>query len=175
MTFKPYCLDHLKQAEDRIYSPTHEAGSRKSRRCGHMDSCIRPRRGHKAHRAITYFRVPAVSFNTGSFADTSEHRNQFDGALKEELLPSLRLDIPDFTHAVFGQISRLDELAEDVFDHVRMGKHCSTSKASVGLSGLQTQRRNLFWSGFKISRRVLRSGKSQGGGKPWGRWWASRR
>ena len=50
-----------------------------------------------------------------------------------------------------------------------MGKHCSTSKTSVGLSGLQTQRRNLYWSGFKTSRRVLRSGNWQDGGKPWDR------
>lgn len=57
------------------------------------------------------------SFITGSFADTSEHRNQVGGALKEELLPSLRLDIPDFVPAVFGQVPRLDELAEDLFDN----------------------------------------------------------
>ena len=61
------------------------------------------------------------SFNTGSFADTSEHRNQVDDALKEELLPSLRLDIPDLVHAVFGQVPRLDELAEEVFDTCREG------------------------------------------------------
>ena len=56
------------------------------------------------------------SFNTGSFADASEHRRQVDDALREELLPTLRIDVPDFIPAVFGHISRLDELAEMVFD-----------------------------------------------------------
>lgn len=67
------------------------------------------------------FQQTPWSFNTGNFADTSEHRNQVDDALKEELLPSLRLDIPDLVHAVFGQVPRLDELAEEVFDTCREG------------------------------------------------------
>ena len=68
------------------------------------------------------FQQTPWSFNTGSFADTSEHRNQVDGALKEELLPGLRLDIPDFVHAVFGQVPQLDELAEEVFDKCQDGE-----------------------------------------------------
>ncbi|KAL8764940.1 MAG: hypothetical protein Q9209_007804 [Squamulea sp. 1 TL-2023] len=64
----------------------------------------------------TSFQQTPWSFNTGSFADTSEHRNQVDGALKEELLPGLRLDIPDFVPAVFGQVPHLDKLAGEVFD-----------------------------------------------------------
>jgi len=67
------------------------------------------------------FQQTPWSFNTGSFADTSEHRNQIDDALKEELLPSLRIDIPDFIHAVFGLVPRLDELAEKVFDICKEG------------------------------------------------------
>jgi len=51
-----------------------------------------------------------------SFADASEHRKQVDDVLREELLPTLRIDIPDFIPAVFGHIPRLDELAEAVFD-----------------------------------------------------------
>lgn len=39
--------------------------------------------------------------------------------LGEELLPSLRIDIPDFIHAVVGHIPPLDELAETVFDLCR--------------------------------------------------------
>jgi len=62
------------------------------------------------------FQQTPWSFNTGSFADTSEHRNQVDGPLKEELLSGLRLDIPDFVPAVFGQVPQLDELAEELFD-----------------------------------------------------------
>ena len=68
------------------------------------------------------FQQTPWSFNTGSFADTSEHRNQVDGALKEELLPSLRLDIPDFIPAVFGQVPQLDGLAEEVLDKCQSGK-----------------------------------------------------
>jgi len=60
-------------------------------------------------------------FNTGGFEDTSEHRKQVDDALKQELLPSLRIDIPDFTDAVFGHVPRLDELAEAVFDLCQEG------------------------------------------------------
>ncbi|KAK3177888.1 hypothetical protein OEA41_000020 [Lepraria neglecta] len=56
------------------------------------------------------------SFNTGSFADASEHRKEVDNILREELLPALRIDIPDFIPAVFGHIPRLDELAGTVFD-----------------------------------------------------------
>ncbi len=62
------------------------------------------------------FQQTPWSFNTGSFADTSEHRNEVDGPLKEELLPGLRLDVPDFVPAVFGQVLQLAELAEEVFD-----------------------------------------------------------
>lgn len=68
------------------------------------------------------FQQTPWSYNTGSFADTSEHRNQVDGPLKEELLPGLRLDIPDFVPAVFGQVPQLDELAEEVFDKCQDGE-----------------------------------------------------
>jgi hypothetical protein len=61
------------------------------------------------------------SFNSSGFADTSEHRSQVDDALKEELLPSLRLDIPDLVNAIFGQVPRLDELAEEVFNTCQEG------------------------------------------------------
>lgn len=71
---------------------------------------------------ISSFQQTPWSFNTGSFADTSEHRNQVDGALKEELLPGLRLDIPDFVPAVFRQVPQLDELAEEVFDKCQDGE-----------------------------------------------------
>ena len=36
--------------------------------------------------------------------------------LRKELLPTLRIDIPDFIPAVFGHIPLLDELAQTVFD-----------------------------------------------------------
>ncbi len=76
----------------------------------------------QSHPSFTSsFQQTPWSFNTGSFADTSEHRNQVDDALKEELLPSLRIDIHDFVHAVFGLVPQLDELAEKVFDRCREG------------------------------------------------------
>lgn len=62
------------------------------------------------------FQPTPWSFNTGSFADASEHRKQVDDVLREELLPTLRIDIPDFIPTVFGHIPRLDELADTVFD-----------------------------------------------------------
>ncbi len=67
------------------------------------------------------FQQTPWSFNTGSFEDTSEHRKQVDDALKQELLPSLRIDVPDFTDAVFEHVPRLDELAEAVFDLCQEG------------------------------------------------------
>ncbi|KAL8855463.1 MAG: hypothetical protein Q9178_007896 [Gyalolechia marmorata] len=65
---------------------------------------------------MSSFQQTPWSFNTGSFADASEHRKQVDYMLREELLPTLRIDIPDFISAVLGHIPRLDELAETVFD-----------------------------------------------------------
>ncbi|KAI4223086.1 MAG: hypothetical protein L6R40_008535 [Gallowayella cf. fulva] len=71
----------------------------------------------QSHPSFTSsFQQTPWSFNTGSFADASEHRKQVDDMLREELLPTLRIDIPDFIPAVFGHIPRLDELVETVFD-----------------------------------------------------------
>ena len=61
------------------------------------------------------FRQTPWSFNTGGFEDTSEYRKQVDNPLKEELLPSLRIDIPDFVDAVFGYVPQLEDLAETIF------------------------------------------------------------
>lgn len=36
--------------------------------------------------------------------------------LREELLPNLRIGVPDFFDAVFGGVPRLQELAEAVFN-----------------------------------------------------------
>ncbi|KAL2056600.1 hypothetical protein ABVK25_002994 [Lepraria finkii] len=65
---------------------------------------------------ISSFQQTPWSFNTSSFADASEYRKQVDDVLREELLPTLRIDIPDFLDAIFGHIPQLDELAETVFD-----------------------------------------------------------
>ena len=71
----------------------------------------------QSHPSFTSsFQQTPWSFNTGSFADAFEHRKQVDDILRGELLPTLRIDIPDFIPAVFGHIPQLDELAETVFD-----------------------------------------------------------
>ena len=67
------------------------------------------------------FQQTPWSFNTSSFAHTPEHRKRVDDAVREGLLPGLRLDIPDFVHAVFGQVPRLDELAKEVSDICQQG------------------------------------------------------
>ena len=62
------------------------------------------------------------SFNTGNFVNTSEYRKQVDDALREELLPSLQLDVPDLVNAVFGQVSQLEELTKTIFDLCQDGR-----------------------------------------------------
>ena len=61
------------------------------------------------------FQQTPWSFNTGKFEDTSEYRKQVDDPLREEPLPTLRMDIPDFAEAVFGCVLQLEELAETIF------------------------------------------------------------
>ena len=46
---------------------------------------------------------------------------QVNDALKEELLPSLRLDIPDLVHTVFGRLPQPRELAKKVFQKYQNG------------------------------------------------------
>ena len=74
-----------------------------------------------SHPPLFPFQQTPFAFNTGNFVDTSELRDKVDEALKEELLPGLRLDIPDFVPAVFGQIPQLDELAEEAFNKCQDG------------------------------------------------------
>ena len=67
------------------------------------------------------FQQTPHSFNTGFFIDIFEQRTQMDHTLKEKLLPSLRLDIPDFAHTVFGRLSQLHELAQKAFQRCQDG------------------------------------------------------
>jgi hypothetical protein len=62
-----------------------------------------------------------ISFTTGSFVDTSEHRKQFDGALKDELDSSLYIDVPGFFDAFFGEITDLKSVTEGVFRKCQEG------------------------------------------------------
>ena len=50
------------------------------------------------------FQQTPTTFSTGNLEDTSEYRKQVDDPLRKELLPSLRLDVPDFDDAVFGRV-----------------------------------------------------------------------
>ncbi len=121
------------------------------------------------------FQQTPWSFNTGSFADTSEHRNQVDGVLKEELLPGLRLDIPDFVPAVFGQIPRLDELAEEAFGKCQDGetplykqgsgwtKWPPSAKEELVLEWLQDlMKRLVVWVNHRDSRSIIHRHLYQG-------------
>ena len=61
------------------------------------------------------------SFNTGSFADTSQNREQVDDVLRAELKVGLRIDVPDLFQSIFRDVPRLDELAEVVFCQCQEG------------------------------------------------------
>jgi hypothetical protein len=55
-------------------------------------------------RQLPYPYQTPISFNTGSFVNTSENRKHFDGALRDELDSSLYIDVPDFFDAFFGEV-----------------------------------------------------------------------
>lgn len=71
---------------------------------------------------ISSFQQTPWKFSTGAFADASENRKLVDAVLGEELLPTLRIDVPDFITAVFGHIPELDKLAETVFERCQEGE-----------------------------------------------------
>ncbi|KAF1965563.1 hypothetical protein BU23DRAFT_593649 [Bimuria novae-zelandiae CBS 107.79] len=58
--------------------------------------------------------------NTGSFANSIEHRKYVDGVLKEEL-GQLYVGVPDFFDAYFGSVSGLKSVAQAVFDKCKEG------------------------------------------------------
>lgn len=66
-------------------------------------------------RPLLFCNQTTISFNTGSLANTSEYRKHFDGALKDELDSSLRIDIPDFFDILFSELINLESVAGDVF------------------------------------------------------------
>ena len=71
--------------------------------------------------ALPPFKQTPWSHNTGSLADTAELRSHMDDLLKQELLPSLRLDVSDLQCACFWHVTGLDELAKAVFDRCQKG------------------------------------------------------
>lgn len=58
--------------------------------------------------------------NTGSFANSTEHRKYVDGVLKEEL-GQLYVGVPGFFDAYFGSVPGLKSVAQAVFDKCKEG------------------------------------------------------
>ena len=58
--------------------------------------------------------------NTGSFANSTEHRKYVDGVLKEEL-GQLYVDVPGFFKAYFGSVPGLKSVAQAVFNRCKEG------------------------------------------------------
>ena len=68
------------------------------------------------------FQQTPWSYTTGTLEDSSELRSDMDRILKAELLPSLRLDVPDIYETLFGRIPDLDNLADVVFNRCQEGE-----------------------------------------------------
>ena len=61
------------------------------------------------------FQQTPWTFNTGSFADTSDLRKDVDPILKSEVEDNLKIDHPDVFTTFFGQISQLHDMSTAVF------------------------------------------------------------
>jgi len=59
-------------------------------------------------------------YNTGSIANSSEHRKYVDDVLKEEL-GQLYVDVPNFFKAYFGSVPGLESVAQAVFNKCKEG------------------------------------------------------
>ncbi|KAI1584778.1 hypothetical protein PtrCC142_012217, partial [Pyrenophora tritici-repentis] len=71
-------------------------------------------------RPISSFQQTPLSINTGSFANSTEHRKHVDDVLKEEL-GHLYVGIPGFFDAFFGDVLGLRPAAQAVFDKCQGG------------------------------------------------------
>ncbi|KAF2174640.1 hypothetical protein K469DRAFT_648104 [Zopfia rhizophila CBS 207.26] len=60
--------------------------------------------------------------NTGSFANSTEHRKYVDSVLKEEL-GQLYVGVPGFSEAYFGEVASLGPAAQVVFDKCNEGNN----------------------------------------------------
>jgi len=83
-------------------------------------------------RQLPYPYQTPISFNTGSFVNTSENRKHFDDALKEELDSSLYIDVPGFFDAFFGEVPNLTSVADAVFSKCQEGKDSLYNEEEVG-------------------------------------------
>jgi hypothetical protein len=71
-------------------------------------------------RPTSSFQQTPLSINTGSFANSTEHRKHVDNVLKEEL-GHLYVGIPGFFEAFFKDVPGLIPAAQDVFDKCKEG------------------------------------------------------
>ncbi|KAE8849627.1 hypothetical protein PTNB73_01362 [Pyrenophora teres f. teres] len=71
-------------------------------------------------RPTSSFQQTPLSINTGSFANSTEHRKHVDDVLKEEL-GHIYVGIPGFFDAVFGDVPGLRPAAQAVFDKCKEG------------------------------------------------------
>ncbi|KAM0259241.1 hypothetical protein ACHAQJ_003446 [Trichoderma viride] len=69
--------------------------------------------------AAPHLQTPS-RYNTGSFANSYEHRKDFDGALKQEL-GSLHVGLPGFHRAFFGRVNNLEERSNIIFQMCKDG------------------------------------------------------
>ncbi|PVH90320.1 hypothetical protein DM02DRAFT_647610 [Periconia macrospinosa] len=65
------------------------------------------------------FQQTPWTFNTGSFADTSDLRKDVDPILKNEVEGNLKVDHPDVFTTFFGGIPQLHEMARAVFQNCK--------------------------------------------------------
>ena len=72
-------------------------------------------------RPTSSFQHTPLSINTGSFANSTEHRKHVDDVLKEEL-GHLYVGIPGFFEALFGDVPGLRPAAQAVFDKCKEGE-----------------------------------------------------
>lgn len=71
-------------------------------------------------RPLSSFQQTPWLHNTGSFANSSEHRKYVDGVLKEELGP-LHVGVPGFSDVFFGGVPALTSVAQAVFAQCKEG------------------------------------------------------
>lgn len=68
------------------------------------------------------FQQTPWSFNTGSFADTSDLRRNVDPILRDEVEDNLKIDHPDVFDVFFGKISKLHEMTAAVLQSCKAGE-----------------------------------------------------
>jgi hypothetical protein len=73
-------------------------------------------------RQLPYPHQTPISFNTGSFVNTSENRKHFNDALKDKLGSSLYIDVPSFFEVFFREVTDLTSMTDAVFNKYQGGK-----------------------------------------------------